>query len=260
MRAAFAITLRNYLLLLTVGLAMPLTAQNETNKIFHYERSGFSMKLPENWKEIPTSVLKKHFEEAAKVTTNGKAAEFEYGFRPSSSDGSVDYPYIVVGAKKGRLLEAEVAKLPRMKGLNKRAEQGIKMNVGPAVGNARLEEPIYDPEKLSLWMGISMQVTNVGPVRGIGAMRLTDDGYILICCYATDQDFDSLGETFVNIIDSVSVKNPYRPDSSKPSGWRRILGYALAGGLIGLLIGVAAHLGRYDADSCGARCCGQDCR
>ena len=132
------------------------------------------------------------------------------------------------------------------------------------VSNAQVGETIYEPATHILWTRLSASVHTVGPVKGVLAAVLTEEGMIAIGSYATAADFEKYAPVFEAIARKTIVADnlKYRPrltDSlplSAQINWSSVLWGALIGAIGGGLsaaIAVIFKVGREKKTHAGQR-------
>jgi len=210
---------------------------------------GFTVRLPSDWKEIPRNVLDAYSDAVAKMAPTAGKQTFAYGFQHSSTQGWLTYPYILVQIKKtGRVPEAQLKSVQQVKqGLEKGAEK-VQNSMSAIVSDARFGEPIYDPATHILFTRIGMDVKEVGAVKGLVALLLTQEGIIQIAGYTKASEFESYAPVIESIAKGVILEDRLKYQSqiadsipgSSGIKWDKVLTGAVKGAIIGGAVGLVA--------------------
>jgi len=176
---------------------------------------------------------------------------FAYGFQHSSTQGWLTYPYILVQIKKtGRVSEAQLKSVQQVKqGLEKGAEK-VQNSMSAIVSGARFGEPIYDPAAHILFTRIGMDVKEVGAVKGLMALLLTQEGIIQIAAYTKASEFESYAPVFESIAKGIILEDRLKYQSqitgsipgSSGFNWDKVLAGAVKGAIIGGVIALVAGI------------------
>ena len=195
----------NGLLLLTASIVLfPLgTAMcvELTEKIPTADK--FTIRLPSGWVPIPKADLDALYAMQKKLAPNEKIQPTAYGFLRSGSD---EYPRIMITMRTiGRIPDEKLQK--DFGRFEAGAKQGVsELNyLAPLVSNISLGESKYDPVHRVIWMRLQSNVEGQGVIKGIGALRLTRNGYIQISCFVKEDSFKSLSPDFIEIITGLEL-------------------------------------------------------
>lgn len=208
------------------------------------KKSGFSISLPDGWIEIPRNVIDAYEKEIARLAPNIQVQHYDYGFQLASSKNWFEYPYILVQVKNtGRIPESQLEKIAEYNiqgGLDK-----SKKKLGSIMSEIQAGKMIYDKQNKIIWMRIELNVANIKQIAGISGIVPTEKGFIQITGYCLKENYSTYEPIFQSVILSVSPEPglAYKPKWSDrlPSvvtgiAWRRIVGKAIAGGIIGGII------------------------
>lgn len=226
--------------------ATPLPQTVETS-------DNFTMSLPAEWIQIPRDVLDAYMKKMAELAPQAPKQTFEYGFQLKTPAGWFHYPYMLVQVRNiGRVPEAELKSLPRVENALREGIKQAETGAKSLCAEMSVNKTYYDSDSHILWTQVSTEVVNVGTVRGVMAMILTERGIIQVMCYARSAEFEQYAPMFEEIARNVRVGETirYRPkltDSIPPvlrSPLGRIVILAVIGGVIGGVYGMVAALRR----------------
>jgi hypothetical protein len=186
----------------------------------------------------------------AKAAPDFPLQHYDYGFQLESSKNWFEYPYILFQIKNsGRIAEKDLEKMEQVslqEKLNEHEKQVESIASGLQAGKM-----VFDKKSKIVWMGLEMNVNNVGPVSGLSAMIPTEKGLIQVSGYSLRDDYPIYEPIFRSIALSTSpvAELVYRPHWSDnvPSvirgiNWDKVLGKAIIGALIGGVIGLFSYL------------------
>ncbi len=214
---------------------------------------GFTIRLPSNWTAIPKDVLDAYSDAVAKMAPNVEKQTYAYGFQLSSAQNWLTYPYILIQVKRtGRVPEAQLKSI-------KQVQQGLDKGIAKAqdsmskmVSDARFGETIYDPTSHILFTQIGMDVKEVGLVKGLIALLLTEEGMIQIAGYAKATEFADSVPIFEGISRGVIIEDHLKYQSRISDAipvvaginWGNVLSNAIRGAIIGGAIALITGLFR----------------
>jgi hypothetical protein len=205
-------------------------------------RDGFTLRLPDNWKAIPRDVLDRYSQAVARLTRDTEKQVYDYGFQRADAPGWFAYPYILVQVRKtGRVAEAQLKSVKQFQGDLDRGMARMQQAMSGVVSDARVGEMIYDPKAHILFSRMRMEVKEIGTIKGLIALLLTEQGGIHIAGYARGDDFSEYLPLFEKIARGVVPDDNlrYRPrmlESVPVVGgidWGRVLISTLIGGALG---------------------------
>lgn len=169
---------------------------------------GFTIRFPDNWRAIPKSVLDAYSQAVAEMRPEAEKQTYHYGFQLSSAREWLVYPYILIQVKKtGRVSED---KLKSIKKLQQGIDEGLAEARGSKAGivsTARLGETIYDPAAHILFTQMGMDVNDIGSVKVLTALLLTQEGTIQINGVAKATEFENYAPVFEAIARGVVIEN-----------------------------------------------------
>jgi len=211
---------------------------------------GFHLVLPDDWVEIPRQALDLSSKYIAKHEPALEKQAYDYGFQRRNAERWFVYPYILIRVKNtGRVPEAFLK--PNKKYKNKMQEACIQLEKKTTlVSQTAIEDPWYDEGMHALWLTTSMDIKDVGPVKMLGAVILTERGAINIFGYSLKKEFHQDKELLQNIITSISLDKSlrYKPriTDSLPGKWSyvadRAIDGAIKGAAQGAILGLAGGL------------------
>lgn len=214
-------------------------------------KDGFTIYFPENWVEIPSDVLNQYSETVHRLAPQASKQTYDYGYQHQPFDTWMSYPYVLIQVKRtGRLPESELKKYKRIEEGFRKGMSGIENKMSGLVSQAQQGKPIYDSPHHILWMTMSMNVQNVGPVSALLALKLTEFGIVQVMMYATQNTFDTYEPVFRKIATNMTLTREvqYKPqiaDSFPIIGGintGKVVTAALQGALIGGIIGLIAWI------------------
>jgi hypothetical protein len=169
---------------------------------------------------------------------------YHAGFQ-QTADRWLTYPYVLIqhhavnSATFGEIARA----LSNVKG--RTLEDFGKQNL---VSNARFGEFRSDPERLLVFMPMSMDVAGAGPVRGLSAMKPGRIGLVQLTFYAPAAGFDVHSRAFNVLLDSLNFSPGYEYSAAgatlRKLDWDQIAARALVGAIIGGIVGFVGYLRR----------------
>jgi hypothetical protein len=212
---------------------------------------GFSINLPPGWVRIPDDALDDFQKNVARLMPNVSKQTYDYGFQIATSDRWFTYPYILVTVQnKGRVPDSELESLSTVKSAFDKGLRKAQGELKSIVSNMEVNKTYYDSDSHILWTQIRMDVANVGPVRGILAVVVTERGVIQIASNAAAAEFDRYAPLFEQISSEISISEelrykPRAPDSLPSSSgidWNRVLHKGMIGAVIGGVCGLFAWI------------------
>jgi hypothetical protein len=231
-------------ILLVIAILGSCAIGAEPAKKFDYPAEKFSIEVPGDWKEIPKKALDDYLKALATVMPQAANQTYAHGYQLASQQEWLVHPYIIIqfNNKSGRIPENELAKIKNLKeGFDKGINE-VQKGLSAVVSQAKVGEPVYDPDTKILWMNISMNVQGAGVVKGLSGMHLTEEGLLCVNCYALESQFDSYAPKFEATVKSVTMdptlKYSPRVTDTMPT-W--LIG-AIIGGVIGGLFSLKKKL------------------
>ena len=203
-------------------------------------KDGFTISLPADWVPIPKDALDRLTQKAAKQAPKAERQTFDYAFQLPMKKHWLEHPYIVVQIKRiGRVPDGELKSFTRLREGVKEGVDKAQNSYSATISNAQVGETIYEPATHILWTHISLDVKPVGPVKGVVASLLTEDGMIVICGYATAAEYDQYAPVFEAVARNTVVADnlKYRPrfTDSFPLGGQTDRKLVIWGTLIGVV-------------------------
>jgi hypothetical protein len=210
-------------------------------------QDGFIIRLPDNWKAIPRDMLDKYSQAVARLTRDTEKQVYDYGFQRSDAPGWFAYPYILIQVRKtGRIAEAQLKSVKQFQGDMDKSMARMQQAMSEVVSDAAVGEMVYDAGAHILFSRMRMEVKEVGTIKGLIALLLTEQGGIHIAGYAKGDDFAEYLPLFEKIVRGVVPDDNlrYRPRmlESVPVVGGIDWGRALISTLIGAGLGAAGML------------------
>ena len=215
---------------------------------FRSPKNGYSISLPGHWVRIPDSVLQT-VQKAIFKPGASPALSYEAAFQEGGSFGWMKYPYVLVqvlpysqfGAS-GEPEEKEFSKVVEaISGV--KLDQVIRDVMSPAARGALKDTPNVtarlDAPNRRYFFSLSMNVVDVGTVRGEAVGYFGKEGVVQIMFYATPKDIARTANVRDRIFSSFKFDPAFAYDpavaiaASTNAMTKRVLDRALLGGLIG---------------------------
>jgi hypothetical protein len=185
-------------LLATTAYAQP-PARYE-NPTLHY-----SVSIPDGWEEVPRDVL----DEVAGLVeqeTGITQQRYEAGFQ-KAADQWFAYPYVIIQHHRvGNATFEDLAKafnaMPVSKVLDRLKEQDV-------VSNMQLSGATIDTDRGLILLPVSMEVAEIGPVRGLSAFKRGREGLVQLSFYARADEFSRYRATIATLLSSLTFAQGY---------------------------------------------------
>jgi len=180
-------------LLLMIGLTAGAQAA-DSQKTYEYDRDQFSITLPAEWVEIPTTEITAFVDDLSKRAPEAPAQDYQYGFQLEESEYWFEYPYILIQiGREGRVNEDYLMGLKKLGNPNE--EDRLNNAMKGVASNFSLEEAVYDPLKHIVWSRINAVLNDGRKVSAILGEVLAENGYILISLGCLSDRVDSYKDT-----------------------------------------------------------------
>jgi hypothetical protein len=183
---------------------------------YDYREAGFSIALPQHWREIPAELLEQ--QRAAMTEDISLLSDFQI-----KSDQT--YPSITISLDRNRQISDDyLGKLPKV-------ESGLVFS--------KIEKNIrkYDPATHTLWQLMSSNQQEYREFCSVTAMRFTDKGWILMVMVLTAEQYPEYSKEFQGIVNSIKVHKGLTNNSGS-STYELIKKIAVVISLLGILSGV----------------------
>ncbi len=228
-------------------LSVPETQESQEFKLSQqFNKDGFSIRLPPDWREVPNDVLSAVFSTMQANIPEDKREVYDCGFQRRESKRWLEYPYVLIKVERsGRIHPDELTEYPEFK---RRTEEGLgeaEELLEGMISKGQVDTVFYDSDKEIIWQTMTMEVAGIGVVKVVVGKKLTNVGGIDVVCYVEEKNFDKWGHLFGNIIRSVkldeqleyqSVVDP--PQSGPVSIFVKVMVGVLLG-VIGASIGIS---------------------
>lgn len=206
----------------------------------------YSFTLPNEWEEIPKSVIDQYIDEVVRQT-QGQRMEYAAGFQLAKKD-YFQYPYILIQEH-----DVNTPSYSQLEGAfndndYQSSVQQKTAEYSELLTNAKLEKPFVDKERNIIFMNIQIDVANVGKINGLIAMFLGKQGITQLTFYAVSNEYSRWLPVFNSIIDSFQYETAYAYDPVKavkndsPSLFEGVAEKGLTGAITGGIIGLLAVL------------------
>lgn len=220
---------------------------------FDEKAHRFSITLPDGWQAIPKQVLDDYSEQVASRSGGKISEQYVLGYQRGYQGQWLAHPYILVQIKdSGRIPDGQ---LRQMKSFHAGAERGLNKasdSLGGLLTSAALGETLYDATNRCIWMHYTIDVAQVGQIKGVTCGFLTEKGMLLFHCYGRSSEFSALLPVFQRALALVNISEElkYQPRPGDRTGldFSRVIRAAIIGGVIGggvlLVIGLVVWLAR----------------
>jgi len=214
---------------------------------------GFTVTLPPGWVEIPQEILRNYEAALLEISQGKNLQKYSYGYQTSIAINWLEHPYILVQVKRdGRIPEGQLKKYKKLKEEFSEGGEKAEAMYSGFLSNAKQGETIYDDENHVLWSTLLMTVAEIGNVKALIAVKLTEFGFVQIMGYSIEEEFNQYEPIYKSMVNTLSLneKDAYKPrlTDNAPVLWGINLGQsAIAGiiaGAIGGLIALVGFLGR----------------
>lgn len=200
----------------------------------------YSLTLPERWQQIPNDVIQATTNQTAQAAKM-PAQEFAAGFQKRSG-AWFTYPYVLI--QNHPVNSATFGQLSSlMKDLGS-DEDELLPNGQAFVSEVGIGEPVTDSARGIVMVPLKMNVANVGPVRGLMALKPGRLGIAQLSFYAPEGEFEDYAVDLNVFLDSLQFDKGYEYSRARAVarglGVGRILEKGLVGAILGLLAGLIA--------------------
>ncbi|MFT5521780.1 MAG: hypothetical protein ACI9IA_002385 [Enterobacterales bacterium] len=200
---------RNILIFIfTIVFSLPLAAEENTLSA----GSDFKITVPSDWVEIPRDILDQY--EVAVQEATGQSQTYEYGYQSTSAENWFEHPYALVQVKRtGRVPEGQLKNYKKIESGFKEGLQKVDDSSGDLLKNMTMGETIYEQDRHILWSAITMDVADVGKVKGLIAVKLTEFGVVQFMGYGKEKSFSLHEPTYRKMIHSITANQSdiYKP-------------------------------------------------
>jgi hypothetical protein len=202
--------------------------------------NDYKLTLPSDWVEIPEDVLDQYEKAILEATKINQT--YEYGYQSNTATNWFEYPYALVQVnRQGRVPEGQLKQYEKVESGFKEGMDKVEAVAGDLLSNAVMGETIYDQDSHILWSKMSMDISGIGRVKGLIAIKLTEYGTIQFMGYAKEDNFTRYEAIYREIIHSITVQDSeiYTPriTDNAPTIFGINLGQLLIAGVIGALVG-----------------------
>ena len=220
------------------------------------QKDEFSITIPDDWAEVPASLLANVRAEAMRQLPNVKVPKYDYAFLPRKLAGRFDYPYILMEIhREGYLPEQSL--------------RSMAQHVSPATamrdlsGKVPMLHPgvnisaVYDSDANMIWVRARETLEGSGTIATLSGVIPTATGFIQMTGSAMDAEFKTYEPIFRDGILSITLSPamaytvtvtsmPPSPPNRVSDGFGggtdwgpialRVLVAAVVGGLIGFAV------------------------
>lgn len=222
----------------------------ELNNKFHASE-GFSIRLDNDWIEIPRDVLDQISNTIAERSDVPKQ-HWNYGYQNINNDGRWGtYPYILIQVhEKGRVAESQLKNYKRLETQFQEEFQKAEAMTSPLMSGITMGETFYDENLHTLLTISKAQVTGVGGITMLIALILTEKGYVQFMGYTLEAESNIYLPLFKEYIENIefSEKLVYKPRAFgslavlSAIDWRQVGLSGLIGGLVAGVFSLITNL------------------
>lgn len=207
-------------------------------------KDGFTITIPDGWKEIPRDVIDEYENEMLKKAPNATKEHYDYGFQLKSVEKWFEYPYMLIQNKSiGKIPKKKLDELENYK-INSSFKKN-KKDLRFFLSDIRRGKTTYDKKEMIIWMRLEMNIINIGAVTGLSGIVPTEKGVIQVNGYALKRDFAEYKQMFRMVTTSILpaeelVYKAERAEALPPSAdrivWRKVVPVVLGLGMVALII------------------------
>jgi len=213
------------------------------------DEEGFTIRLPEDWVQVPKDVLEEKLKEmSAAAPDSDVLSTVRYAFQLSSAKEPLTTPFILVQVdnRLGRVPESGLqqyetaADSRRNEGIRETRRRAEKMFPGMTLDVER-GSTAYDPDAHIVWRNSSWALGQ-RRLKMLYGIRLTEKGWVGLFCVGNDEDYEQYAGLFELIVRSVEIDEDlaYKPRPPRrawtPADTRRVADTSLM--LVAFGIGV----------------------
>jgi len=224
--------MKSFIIILMIFICSSASAKEFETK------DNFTLLIPDNWLEIPPYVLREAEAYALKISNGKTVLKYDYGFQLSSAFNWLEYPYIFVQINRDRRIAPREMKdqLQLQDDFNKGIEH-VKKNSAETLSNIAKDEFRYDESSNTLWSSYSMHVTNIGQIKGVTGMKLTQFGFIQVNGYAKEEEFEKYAPVFRSLVNDMLIDEEYKYSPKFTDNIPTIFGVDLTKIAVGAVLG-----------------------
>lgn len=188
------------------------------------KKDGFSITLQPHWIEVPKEVI-----DMVKERASQQAPEIieEFGFLDYAfqeglvADHWFDYPYIAIFVEEsGRISEEHLGASDKNTVEEKEVLDKVKNALGYFTSDITVDPISYDDERKIIWMQLNTTIADIGKIRALASMHLTEKGFILVAGYTLHRRYYNFEAIFKSTLSSIKLEPhlryiPRLPDPKK---------------------------------------------
>lgn len=181
---------------------------------------GYTVRIPDDWIAIPREVLDGSAKQVEKTFPNASRPVFAQGFQVAASKGWLTYPYVLVQTIEGRIPEAALGKMEKVREAMEKRVAKDQSDMSRLMADAKVGEPTYDASAHIIWTVVTLEVKGVGTVKTMVAALLTEKGAVRLSGSATADEYEKYLPVFEAIARgaTVSPELQYKPRSQAELG------------------------------------------
>lgn len=225
---------------------------------YHSTACGYTLSIPDDWKQIPDSDLQRTMGAVANPNAPHPYS-FDAGFQQASDERSLTYPYLIVQilpysnfGSGGQINEdqfPEVIKALTGANLKKAVDSQISPQAKSLIGGSSLGDPTLDTPNRRYIVPITMTVAGLGPVHGELAGFFGKDSLVQVMYYCKAADWDQYSPMMKTIANSFqfdpdraySVAEAAAHPSRSMFDWGQTGNAAVRGAVIGGVAGLLIY-------------------
>ncbi|WP_110955901.1 hypothetical protein [Anaerosinus massiliensis] len=173
-----------------------------------YVNEGFSLILPENWEEIPYSVVKDYEKALNETIAKGHEQAYAHAFKLKYAKEPFEYPNILIQiTKNGKI---PIRQLEKIKNYDfNKTNDTIEKQTQHLISQININEQVYDSQSQIIWLKTTAVVQGEN-IQGISAIIPTEHGYIQMNYSSLASVSHKYEGDFLAIVNSVKISDAER--------------------------------------------------
>lgn len=208
-------------------------------KTYDFHGYKFSISLPEDWMQIPESIVSEYVKKMHELYPSMKQQYCDLAFQLSSAKNYFASPNILIQIHTdGKIAGSELNKIDKFD-FSDEDIQNMKEATNGFIKTMEPGKMTYDQDKKIVWLKSQASAQAVGEMVSITGMCLTNTGWIQVICSAAKEQYSIYEETFIRCIESVTMTSDLRYTDDKPVfsvDWLKALSKGLGVAFLGLIL------------------------
>jgi len=233
-------------------------AGNTSPHRFHSQLNGYSVIIPQGWRQVPENVIRQEFE--ASMSENKLTFDIETILAIEFEENGLKYPYAVIQAIRHSkygvnkpLKKEEIKKLFKMTTEELRleipkveyADEKLSASLREMVSHIEFGKLYLDNENMSYLLGADVEVANLGRVKSLLLTNYGRYALVKIRFVCLKSDWYRFANDCALILNSFKFDpaTDYKSASKSESFWEKILVDVAIYGTIAVVIGLIGIVG-----------------